>query len=98
MERLCSCELREKEIINVCNGARLGCPNDFEFNACDGRITALVVSRSGGFLGLGRGDEIIIPWNKIECIGSDTILVKLSADDYCYTDRSKKKKSSFWEL
>lgn len=96
MERFSTCELREKEVVNMCDGARLGCPCDFEFNVCDGRITALVVPRAGGFLGLGREEDIIIPWCKIECIGSDAILVKISPEDYKCPDRDKKRRKSFW--
>ena len=92
MERFSTCELREKEVVNLCDGARLGCPSDFEFNICDGRITALIVPRCGGFLGLGKNGDIIIPWNKIECIGSDAILVKISPEEYCDWDRDKRKK------
>ena len=65
MERLSTCDLREKEVINLCDGVRLGCPSDFEFNTCDGRITAIVISRSGGFFGLGRCNDLIIPWLSI---------------------------------
>ena len=95
MERFNTCDLREKEVVNVCDGTRLGCPCDFEFNVCDGRITALVVPRGGGFFGLGRNDDIIIPWCKIECIGSDAILVKLSPDEYRSREKDKKKRG-FW--
>ena len=91
MERLNTCDLREKEVINLCDGARLGCPSDFEFNTCDGRITAIVISCPGGFLGLGRSSDLIIPWGRIECIGEDTILVRLSASE-CSDSISKKKK------
>ena len=93
MERLSTCDLREKEVINLCDGVRLGCPSDFEFNTCDGRITAIVISRSGGFLGLGRCNDLIIPWNRIECIGEDAILVRLSASEYCEPTQKKKKKT-----
>ena len=74
-------QLRNKEVINICNGARLGCPEDFEFDICGGRIIAIIVCGDGGALGFGRRDEYIIPWNKIECIGEETILVKLSPDE-----------------
>ena len=95
MERLSTCDLREKEVVNVCDGARLGCPSDFEFCASDGRITALVVPRGGGIFGFRREDDIIIPWCKIECIGSDTIIVKLSPEEYRVPCKDKKKKG-FW--
>ena len=95
MERFNTCDLREKEVINLCDGARLGCPCDFAFNSCDGRIVALIVPRGGGFLGLGRGQDLVIPWNKIECIGEDAILVRLSPGEILSPDCEKKKRS-FW--
>lgn len=96
MERFNTCDLREKEVINLCDGVRLGCPVDFQFNACDGRITALIVPRACGFLGMGRSHDIIIPWNKIECIGEDTILVRLSQNELFPPEFERKKKRNFW--
>lgn len=88
-------KLREKEIINVCDGSRLGRACDFEFDICDARITALIVSDGSGFLGFGKQRDIIIPWCKIECIGADTILVKLTQDEKniscdCVREKGKK--------
>lgn len=37
------CELREKEVINVCNCKRLGNPVDLVFDACSGCIEAIVI-------------------------------------------------------
>ena len=96
MERLNTCEIRDKEIINLCDGVRLGCPTDFEVNCCDGRITALVISGQGGFLGFGQSKDIIIPWCKIECIGEDAILVKLEKNEYLFPDDKSKKRKSIW--
>ena len=45
MERFSTCELREKEVINLCDGARLGTPCDFEFDVCDGKITGEVMAK-----------------------------------------------------
>lgn len=95
MERLNTCGLRDKEVINLCDGMRLGCPDDFEVNVCDGRIVAIIISRSGGFLGLGHCNDFIIPWQKIECIGEDTILVRLSDEDLCRAEPRKKKRNPF---
>ena len=93
MERISTWKLRDKDVINLCDGKNLGCPEDFEINICDGRITALIVSRPSGFLGLSHDKDIIIPWNKIECIGNDAILVRIMAGE-CnyYPDRDKKRK------
>lgn len=70
-------ELRRKEIINVCDGARLGCISDLELDDCTGHITAIVVPGPLKFFGLIRsGDEIVIPYCKIQKIGDDVILVQ----------------------
>ena len=96
MEKFNTCDLREKEVINLCDGTRLGCPSDFEFCATDGKITAIVIEGQGGFLGFGRCNATIIPWNKIECVGEDAILVRLSPNEYCCPDDNRKKKRIFW--
>ena len=71
--------IREKEVINACDGRRLGYVADIEFDVCDGRITAIVVPLRGGFFGCG--EEIVIPWQKIQKIGEDVILV--DAENCC---------------
>lgn len=97
MERFSTCELREKEVINLCDGARLGCPADFEFNVCEGKITAIIIPRPCGFFGLSHGNDLVIPWNKIECIGEDAILVRLAPAEYCIPESGKKKnRRNFW--
>ena len=85
-------DLREKEVINLCAGARLGFVCDFEFDACDGRITALIIPGEKGLFGGCKTKDIIIPWCKIECLGEDTILVKLEPNEYCRLPEKKKKR------
>jgi len=94
VKRFSTVDLRQLEIINLCDGARLGYACDFEFDCEDARILALVITGSCGFFGFGREDDLIIPWNKIECIGEDTILVKLTSQDIscCTCSRRKTKK------
>ena len=91
MERFSTCDLREKEVINLCDGTKLGCPTDFEFDACDGKITALIICVPSGFLGLGQSKDITIPWNKIDCIGADAILVRLTHGECCIPEKKKKR-------
>lgn len=79
--------IREKEVINACDGRRLGYVADIEFDVCDGRITAIVVPLKGGFLGCG-GENIVIPWDKIQKIGVDIILV--DAEGCCPPPKPKK--------
>ena len=52
MNIITTCELRKKEIINLCDGARLGCASDFEFDKCTSTITGLIIKNENGFLGL----------------------------------------------
>ena len=84
-------ELRKKEIINLCDGARLGYACDFEFNKCTAQIVSLIVEKGSGFLGLSSAETAVIPWCKIECIGEDTILVRFSASELESFCRKKKK-------
>ncbi len=70
--------LREKEVINLCDGRRLGFICDLEL--CDGQVTAIVVPGEGTFFGFGRCARIVIPWEKIVTIGSDAILVRADAE------------------
>lgn len=77
MQKCNSEDLREKEVINTCDGRRLGCVSEVEFNVCDGRLTAIVVPVSSGFLGVGSKERLCIPWDRIERIGEDVILVNV---------------------
>ena len=71
-------ELREREVINILDGKKLGFTSDLEIDPGTGRIIALVLPAPGRFRWLlGRTEEIIIPWRQIKKIGSDVILVEL---------------------
>ncbi|MDR0821056.1 MAG: YlmC/YmxH family sporulation protein [Oscillospiraceae bacterium] len=74
---LCSFDdLKYKEIINIKNGAKLGFPDDIEFDVYTARVCKLLVRGRGKFFGLfGRGEDTAIAWEEIEVIGEDTILV-----------------------
>ena len=85
-------DLRKKEIINLCDGSRLGYACDFEFDKCTAQIVGLVIDKGGGFLGIGGGESIVVPWCKIECIGEDTILVRFSTTEIQSLCKKKKKK------
>lgn len=94
MKRMSTRDLRCLEIVNLCDGARLGFASDFEFDCEEARLLALVIQGSCGFLGFGQEDDLIIPWHMIECIGEDTILVKLNPKELssCLCQRSRKKR------
>lgn len=72
------CELRQKEVINVCSCASLGCVVDVEIDCPGGCVSALVVAGGGRFSSFwGRDCEVVIPWKCICQIGKDIILVDL---------------------
>lgn len=71
-------ELRCKEIINICNGHRLGFVCDADFDWESGQIKALIVPGPCRFFGLfGREPDFLIPINCISKIGVDIILVDI---------------------
>ena len=72
------CDLRRKEVINLCTGARLGCICDLEIDRCTGAIQAIIVPGPPKFFGMLRSDEeLVIPFSKINKIGDDVILVDI---------------------
>lgn len=71
-------DLRQKEVINICNAQRLGYVCDVEFCLEKGEIEAIVVPGCMRFLPFGKKEDLVITWDKIRCIGDDVILVELS--------------------
>ena len=72
-------DLRNKEVINISDGKRLGYVCDIEVDITGGTLTALVLPGSKGMLWvLGKNSDIIIPWTQIKKIGDDIILVEIT--------------------
>lgn len=73
-------DLRQKEVINIADGKRLGFVNDVEINFSAGFIDAIIVPGPGRFLGIfGKAEDYIIPWKDIVRVGDDIILVEYEA-------------------
>ena len=72
-------ELRNKEVINVCDGSLLGCVSDIEFNSVNGEIFSIVLPGNGLLSSLSAKNRICIPWRDIERIGKDTVLVRFKS-------------------
>ena len=65
-----------KEVINLCDGCRLGCVGDVEVTVPEGSVKALIVFGPCRFFGLfGRGEDYYIPWECVQKFGDDFILV-----------------------
>ena len=70
------CQLRRKEVINLCDGCRLGYVGDVEVTVPEGAVKAIIVFGPCRFFGLfGRGEEYYVPWDSIQRIGDDIILI-----------------------
>lgn len=71
-------ELRNKEVIDISSGCRMGYVCDVEFNLETGNIESLIIPRKLGFFGVfARNDEYVIPWEEIKKIGEDIIFVEI---------------------
>ena len=83
---------RCKEVINVCTGFRLGYVCDVEFDVESGNVTALIGPGPCRFFGLlGREDDYLLPWDCIERIGEDIILVRVPGDFHRCRSENKRK-------
>lgn len=69
-------DLRNKEVICKLNGTRIGNVDDVEFDTQNGRLVSIIIYGRGKVMGLfGKSEDFIIPWESIDVIGEDTILV-----------------------
>lgn len=76
------CELRKKEVINLCNGSRIGFVVDLEFDLKRGCIEAIIVPGPCKCFGiLGHEKEYVIPYGCIKNIGPDVILVEICEEE-----------------
>lgn len=70
-------EMRQKQVVEINTGSVIGYVSDIEFDTKSGTLTSLVIFGRPKALGLfGKEDDIVIPWQHIEVIGEETILVK----------------------
>lgn len=73
-------DLRQRDVINVADGRRLGMIKDFDLNLEEGSIKAILLPGPGKLFGFfGRNDDLEVPWEKIIKIGVDVILVDIKA-------------------
>ena len=97
----CINDLRDKEVINICDGRKLGCVDDVEVDVNSGRLVAIIVPCDGRLFGFGKTKNLVILWDSIEKIGDDTILVKIDVKEYAFKgdiadlDRPRKRRMFF---
>ena len=73
--------IKNKEVINICDGRSLGFVCDIEINLEEGCIEGIILPGERSLLGLwGRNnDECLIRWKDIKIVGEEVILVEFSA-------------------
>ncbi|HOB64331.1 MAG: YlmC/YmxH family sporulation protein [Clostridiales bacterium] len=73
------CELREKMVVNICDGKQLGRIIDICVH-CGGKVVGLIAPGDTKFFKSLKGcDGIFIPWQNVVRIGDDVILVDLQS-------------------
>lgn len=73
-------DMRNKDVIDIATGERLGYVCDVEVNTCTACLESIVIygrPRAWGLL--GREDDCVICWKDIEVIGEDAILVRCTS-------------------
>ena len=71
-------DFKHKEVISINDRRKLGFVQDVCADLETGTITSIIVPGSNKFMGMfSGGNEIVIQWEKIKCIGEDVILVDI---------------------
>jgi len=79
------CNLRNKDVVNICDGKNLGNITDLIFDSTCGRVLGLIVPANNKSLFniFKSNNEIFIPYNRICKIGKDIILVDIIMQQNC---------------
>jgi YlmC/YmxH family sporulation protein len=81
-------DIRNKEVINIRNGNRLGYIDDVEIDTSDGKVLSFIIYGRTRFFGLfGREDDVLIKCEDIQIIGRDTVLVSAEETEVIKTEK-----------
>ena len=71
-------DFKHKEVINITDAKRLGYVQDVTADLKTGVITSIIVPGSNKMFNIfNSNNDIVIPWDKIKCIGDEIILVEI---------------------
>jgi len=71
-------ELKDKQVVSIKDASVVGFVSDIEFDTETGKLTSVIITGKNNSIGfLSRGEDIIVPWDKIEVIGNDSILISM---------------------
>lgn len=69
-------DLKDRQVVCVKDGSILGFVGDIELDTESGKLSSIVIfGKAKGFGLFGREDDMIVPWDSIEILGEETILV-----------------------
>ena len=76
---ICKLEnLRNKNVVNIKNGVNLGLVDDVIIDTKTATVLSLVIYGRKRFFGLfGREEDMSIPWEDINIIGDDVVLIEM---------------------
>lgn len=71
-------DFKNKEVINIVDGKKLGFVQDVCADLETGKITSIIVPGGNKLINMFTNEnDIVITWDKIKCIGDEIILVEL---------------------
>lgn len=75
-------QLCKKDVVQLGSGVKLGRADDLELEMGSAQVCSLILRGRPRWFGLlGRGEDLVIPWQQIEAIGEDVILVNCPVQD-----------------
>ena len=78
-------ELKQKEVINICDGQKVGRICDLCFDLCTGCITHIIIPGPCKAFGIfGREEEYVIPVKCVKRIGEDVVLIECDCSEYLH--------------
>lgn len=78
-------EMKQKEVINIGNGSRIGIIYDFKIDLDNGIVTGIVIPGPGKIFGVfGKDNDLVVDWEDIVRIGQDIILIDIDEGDVDY--------------
>lgn len=74
-------DMKQKEVINIKDGCRLGYVCDIIVDIDDGKLVKIIVPGPGRMFGVfGAEAEYHVPWCDVKQVGDDIILVDVESD------------------
>ena len=72
-------DLKEKEVVNILDGKKLGRIIDITFDGASGQVLGIVLPGIKKFM--RKSEDIFVPISNLKKIGEDVLLVKLSDEE-----------------